>query len=135
MKNYHFSAALHIMTLLARDEQAWLTSGQIASSMNVQAAAVRKEISCLRTAGLVECREGKHGGIRLARPASGIRLSEIYESVTPAALLEKIKSPNSTCFVGKQINLQLDRLFLTLNKAFLGELKRMSLAQFYHQFH
>ncbi len=134
MTNTRFSIALHIMTLLAVDEQAWLTSGHIARSLGIQASAVRKEIQDLKEAGLVACREGKYGGIRLARPASGIRLSEIYNCVSPGHLFEKINRPDQGCFIGKQINLQLDELFLALNTAFFGELKRLSLAQFYRQF-
>ncbi len=134
MTNTRFSIALHIMTLLAVDEQAWLTSGHIARSLGIQASAVRKEIQDLKEAGLVACREGKYGGIRLARPASGIRLSEVYNCVSAGHLFEKIKMPDQGCFIGKQINLQLDELFSTLNTAFFGELKRLSLAQFYRQF-
>ena len=134
MTNTRFSIALHIMTLLAVDEQAWLTSGHIARSLGIQASAVRKEIQDLKEAGLVACREGKYGGIRLARPASGIRLSEIYNCVSSGHLFEKIKMPDQGCFIGKQINLQLDELFSTLNTAFFSELKRLSLAQFYRQF-
>lgn len=134
MTNTRFSTALHIMTLLAIDEQTWLTSSHIARSLGMQASAVRKEIRDLKEAGLVACREGKYGGIRLARPASGIRLSEIYNCVSAGHLFEKIKMPDQGCFVGKQINFRLDGLFSALNEAFFGELKRLSLAQFYRQF-
>lgn len=134
MPNTRFSTALHIMTLLAVDEQAWLTSSHIANSLGVQPAAVRKEVLGLKAAGLVHCREGKYGGIRLARPASGIRLSEIYECISDSHLFEKVKTPNQDCFIGKQVNLRLDGLFSALNDAFSGELKRLSLAQFYKRF-
>lgn len=134
MDNARFSTALHIMSLLAMDEQAWLTSRHIAGSINMQAAAVRKELAVLREAGLVTSREGKHGGVKLGRPASGIRLSEIYETVSKPEKSEKIKSPNPGCFVGKQINFQLNSLFSTLDEAILKEMKQLSLAQFYQRF-
>lgn len=134
MRNARFSTALHIMTLLTLEGEGWLTSTYLAGSINVDPAVVRKEIIHLRAAGLVESKEGKNGGVKLARPASGIRLSEIFLAIEEPILLAKAKSPNPACLVGKQINLHLEGLFSGLNEGFLNELRKSSLAAFVAKF-
>jgi DNA-binding IscR family transcriptional regulator len=61
MNNTRFATAVHIMTLLAKSPQEWLTSEWIAGSINVNPVIVRKEISVLREAGLITSRQGKEG--------------------------------------------------------------------------
>ena len=134
MNNSRFSVALHIMTLLAMDEAAWLTSGHIAGSMNLHSAAVRKEIGVLKKAGLVMAREGKTGGLKIGRPASGIRLWDIYHAVMLDEREQNIKMPNPACFVGKQINTHLNQLYSDLNEVYFGELRKQSLRQFLTKF-
>jgi Predicted transcriptional regulator len=59
MNNTRFATAVHIMTLLAKFSQEWLTSEFIAGSINVNPVIVRKEIGVLKEAGLIISRQGK----------------------------------------------------------------------------
>ncbi|WP_228448520.1 MULTISPECIES: Rrf2 family transcriptional regulator [unclassified Chryseobacterium] len=81
MNNTRFATAIHIMTLLAKSPQEWLTSDWVAGSINVNPVIVRKEISVLREAGLIISRQGKEGGSQLAKDPENITISEIYRSV------------------------------------------------------
>jgi len=135
MSNTRFATAVHIMTLLAKFPQEWLTSDWIAGSINVNPVIVRKELSELREAGLITSRLGKEGGTKLAKSAEAIKISEIYGAVKNNEVLgKKNQKPNPACPVGKEINNHLSILFEQteqLVKDFLGD---KSLQQFADQF-
>lgn len=135
MNNTRFATAIHIMTLLAKSPQDWLTSDWIAGSINVNPVIVRKEISVLREAGLIASRQGKDGGSRLARNAEAISISEIYKAVKNTEVLgKKNQNPNPACSVGKEINVHLDTLFEETDKLVAGFLGNRSLKEFSEQF-
>ncbi|MCU7618875.1 Rrf2 family transcriptional regulator [Chryseobacterium sp. PBS4-4] len=135
MSNTRFATAVHIMTLLAKVPQEWLTSDWIAGSINVNPVIVRKELSELREAGLITSRLGKDGGTKLAKNADEIKISEIYAAVKNNEVLgKKNQKPNPACPVGKEINNHLSMLFEQtdlLVKNFLGD---KSLQEFTDQF-
>src|SRR5579872_5031572 len=64
-----FGAATQAVVYLARAEDAVCPSGAIADHMRSHAVFLRRVIATLCRAGLVEAREGRDGGYRLARPA------------------------------------------------------------------
>jgi Rrf2 family protein len=134
MNNVRFATALHILTLLEVRKGEWLPSAYIAGSININPVLVRKEISNLRKQGLLASREGKGGGSTLAKPASAIWLSDIYEAVRQSPLLGRSNKPNPACPVGKQINQHLDTLYAGAEEALVRKLKKVSLADFAHQF-
>lgn len=131
MNNTRFSIALHIMTLLALNSEEWLSSEFIASSINVNAVVVRREIASLKAAGLLESKKGKEGGCTLARPISRIRLSDIYVAIKQSDLLgKKILQPNPKCPVGKNINKNLGLLFDAADERMISFLHGRSLKDF-----
>lgn len=135
MSNTRFATAVHIMTLLAKFPQEWLTSDRLAGSINVNPVIVRKELSELREAGLITSRLGKDGGTKLSKSADEIKISEIYAAVKNNEVLgKKNQKPNPACPVGKEINNHLSMLFEQtdlLVKNFLGD---KSLQEFTDQF-
>lgn len=109
----------------------WLTSDFIAGSLNSHAALVRKELGALRNAGLVESREGKNGGSRLARPLADIRLSEVFSLVKEEHIFGfSPNDPNPSCPIGKNINKALDTLFTGIDETVGRELDQVSLDTF-----
>ncbi len=109
----------------------WLTSDFIAGSLNSNAALVRKELSALRNAGLVESREGKNGGSRLARPLENIRLSDVFNLVKEDHIFGfSPNDPNPDCLVGKNINKALDSLFTSIDDMVGRQLGQVTLAEF-----
>jgi len=135
MNNGRFAISLHILTLLAHKAGEWLSSEYIAGSININPVLVRKEISNLREAGLVESREGKNGGTTLALPPSKILLSDVYKAVRQEMLLGRTKnSPNPDCVVGRQINQHLDELYTEVEQTLVQKLGKKTLAEFHKQF-
>lgn len=135
MNNTRFATAIHIMTLLAKSPQEWLTSEWMAGSINVNPVIVRKEISVLREAGLIASRQGKDGGSQLARSADQISISEIYRAVKNTEVLgKKNQNPNPACSVGKEINNHLNTLFEETDQLVTQFLGDKSLKEFSEQF-
>ena len=134
MNNGRFATALHILTLLARQEQELLSSEYIAGSININPVLVRKEISNLRNYGLIQSREGKNGGSSLAKPAAKILLSDIYKAVRQTALLGRSNDPNPNCPVGKNINTHIQNLYEEAEDALTRKLGTLTLADFTNRF-
>lgn len=135
MNNTRFATAVHIMTLLAKSPQEWLTSDWMAGSINVNPVIIRKEISVLREAGLIISRQGKEGGSQLAKNAEMITISEIYKAVKNTEVLgKKNQNPNPTCSVGKEINNHLNTLFEETDQLVVNFLGDKSLQEFTDQF-
>ena len=129
-----FAISVHILTLLSTSEEEWTSSEYIAGSMNANPALVRKELSALREAGLVESKEGKSGGSRLRKPASQIRMSEVFEAVKEEHVFGFSPNlPNPECPVGRGINDALDGLFTEIDVTIGNKLKKMTLAAFSRQ--
>jgi|SRR6218665_499713 len=126
-----FAITLHILTLLSKSPEAFLSSDYIAGSMNMNPVLVRKEIANLKKNNIVESKEGKNGGTRLLKPASEITLEDIFKMTFDRVSLGFSKNvPNPNCPVGKQINNQLDSLYGDINLNIGKQLSEISLLNF-----
>ncbi|WP_299190347.1 Rrf2 family transcriptional regulator [uncultured Aquimarina sp.] len=136
MVKTRFSIALHIMTLLSMYDNEWLSSTLIASSLNMNAVLVRKEIATLKEGGYVESKEGKNGGLRLLKAANTILLSDIFNLIkgSDTVLSLSKNTPNPNCRVGKQINEKLVSVMDTIDQAISKELQKQNLEEFKNQF-
>jgi len=135
MNNTRFSTAIHILTLLSKSPNSWITSDWIAGSININAAIVRKEISVLRNAGLIISKQGKEGGSQLGKSPELISLADIFIAINETELLgKKNQNPNPDCPVGKNINKELDILYHEVDQQVLDFLKTKSLTDFGQQF-
>lgn len=135
MNNGRFAISIHILTLLDKANGELLSSEYLAGSININPVLVRKELSNLRQHGLVTSKEGKNGGAALAKPASQILLSAVYEAVRQSPFLGVAKNtPNPACPVGRQINGHLENLYEDAEKALLARLGQTTLADFSGQF-
>ncbi len=135
MNNTRFATAIHILILLAKTDEPWISSDWIAGSINTNPAMVRKELIALQRAGLVTGRKGKEGGSTLLKPAAQISLADIYLAVKNSDVLgKKNKQTNPQCPVGKDINKQLTILFEETDQAVVESLKGQTLKDFVNQF-
>lgn len=135
MNNTRFATAIHIMTLLAKSPEDWLTSDWIAGSLNVNPVVVRKELSHLKKFGLAESRQGKEGGTRIAKDVREIKIGDIYQVVKNTEVLGKMnQNPNPKCAVGKDINKNLDVLFTQTDQLVIDFLSQQTLSNFVKQF-
>jgi Rrf2 family transcriptional repressor of oqxAB len=97
MPSGRFAMALHALAILAR-YPAGVTSAFVAASVNTHAVFLRRVLRSLIDAGLVEAREGRGGGYRLARAAERITLAEVYRLMEPEGpLAPNPASPNPHC--------------------------------------
>lgn len=135
MNNTRFATAIHIMTLLAKDPQKWLTSDWLAGSINVNPVIVRKELGNLKTYGLIESRQGKDGGVRIGKKPEEVNVADIYQAIKNSEVLgKKNQNPNPLCSVGKDINKNLNVLFSETDDLVFGFLKNKKLSDFTDQF-
>lgn len=135
MNNTRFATNIHIMTLLAKEPEKFLTSEWIAGSININPVIVRKELIILKKFGLIESRQGKDGGARILKNAVEISITEIYEAVRNSEILgKKNLNPNPKCTVGKDINKNLNALFSETENVVQQFLMNKKLSDFMNQF-
>lgn len=134
MNNGRFAIALHILVLLTKNQGDLLSSEYIAGSININAAMVRKALQGLKQRGFVQSKEGKHGGVSLAKNPQDITLSQIYGSIRETSILGSKQQPNPNCSVGKQINIHLDNLYQDAERALVAALEKQTLWEFAQKF-
>ncbi len=106
-----------------------MTSRLLAASVNTNPVIIRRLLSTLQRAGLVETRKGVGLGSRLARSAARINLAQIYRAVEAEdAFVLPRKKPNSHCPVGSCIRDTLDPVFISAEDALLKDLENTTLA-------
>ena len=130
-----FAITIHILTLLSKFPNDYLSSEFIAGSMNLHPVLVRKEIANLKKNNIVESKEGKNGGTRLLKPATTISLDTIFKMTFDTVTLGFSKNePNPDCPVGKQINKNLENLYEDINEKISLQLNGITLEDFSKQF-
>ena len=135
MNNARFATLIHILTLLAKYPNEWLSSDWIASSIQINPVIVRRELLVLQNLGWVASKKGKEGGTRLLIPCGKITLADIYQAVKNTPVLGKKNShTNPHCPVGKEINHQLEKLFAETDQILIHELNKRSLNKFVEPF-
>ena len=128
--NSQFAVAVHILSLLAQDEDGQLTSDTIAGSVNTNPVVIRRILGKLRDARLVVVHSGVNGGARLARPASKINLLEVYRAVEQADLFSlHNQPPNPDCTIGANIEAVLEDTFDRAQAAMFQALADVTVGQ------
>ena len=127
--NSRFAVAVHILTLIAREEGRPVTSEYIAGSVNTNPSLVRRLLSHLTRAGLTTSQMGAGGGALLARPADRITLRDVYRAVDEGEVFGLHRErPNPACPVGRNIQSLLEARFETATRAMEAELERTTIA-------
>lgn len=135
MNDRRFSISIHILVLLAKNKEEWMSSDFLAGSMNINPVLVRKELSNLRKHGFVISKEGKNGGSMLANSENDIYLSDVYQIVSSQSILgNSLASPNPKCLVGRQINEHINNLNTEAEKMMIQQLSGITLAEFSNKF-
>lgn len=135
MNTGSFAICIHILTLLAHNRHQWLSSADIASSININPVLVRKELGKLKKAELILVKEGKSGGSQLAKDPEIIHLSEIFNATSQDHVFSFARNePNPDCPVGKSINTWLEKLYCDIDEHIIKLLDNKSLTEFIQQF-
>lgn len=102
--NSHFTVATHVLTLLGHHAPKALTSELIAASVNTNAVFLRRLMSSLRAARLIESQAGPGGGWKLLRNPKDITLRDVYRAMEDGPLFAMhANTPNKECEVGCNI--------------------------------
>lgn len=126
-----FTIAIHMLACMDifKDEYK-ITSDFLASSINVNPVIIRKILSQLKEAGLIEVKRGP-GGATIAKPLDEITFFDVYRSVDcieENTLFHFHENPNPDCPVGKNIHQVLDDKLFRIQAAMEQELKSITLA-------
>ena len=126
-----FTIAVHIFACIDTFQDDFkITSDFLASSVNVNPVIIRKILSQLRNAGLVEVQRGS-GGASIARPLEEISFRDIYfavDCVENGELFHFHENPNQKCPIGRNIHNILDDKLLQIQNALENELQKITLA-------
>lgn len=126
-----FTIAVHM--LLCMDifqEEYKVTSDFMAFSIGVNPVIIRKLLSQLKDAGLVEVKRGPGGAVP-AKPLKEITFLDIYRAVDcigENTLFHFHENPNPDCPVGKNIHRALDGRLIQVQEAMEKELGAITLA-------
>jgi Rrf2 family protein len=130
--NTQFSIALHMMATLGVgcEREGEMTSSELADSVNAAPSFVRRVLSKLSKAGLVQTRTGKTGACSLAKKAKDISLLEIYEAVEAPKAFAIHSYPNQkTCRVSCNIKTAMEKVLNRTQKSMEQSLSKLTLAE------
>lgn len=125
-----FTIAIHMLACMDvfKDDYK-ITSEFLASSINVNPVIIRKLLSQLKDAGLIEVKRGP-GGAAIAKPLDEITFLDVYRAVDcieENTLFHFHENPNMNCPVGKNIHNILDDKLIRVQDAMERELKSITL--------
>ena len=125
-----FTLAVHIFICIDTFKDEYKTTSDfLASSTNVNPVIVRKILSQLKSAGLVEVARGS-GGASIPKQLNEITFLDIYkavECVGSGELFHFHERPNEECPVGRNIHFALDGKLLQVQNAMEKELASITL--------
>lgn len=125
-----FTIALHIFTCVVYFQDQKITSDFLASSIQTNPVIIRKILTQLKNAGLINVARGT-GGISLTKDASEITFLDVYQAIEPVEdgnLFRFHESPNPECPVGRNIHALLDDKLMDIQKAMEAEMKKYTLS-------
>ena len=126
-----FTIAIHMLTCMEtfKDEYK-VTSEFLAASINVNPVIIRRILSQLKEAGIIEVKRGT-GGAAPAKPLEEITFLDVYravECIEENTLFHFHENPNPDCPVGRNIHKILDGRLLKVQQAMELELQGMTMA-------
>lgn len=130
-----YTVALHILSVLAyaygaQRSQSYLTSEFIAkSSVNTNPVFIRRILSSLAKAGLVQVRYGTGSGWCLKKQPNDISFLDVYDAVEQKSLFEYHHSdPNPNCPIGGNIQQSLKPYYEEVEQAMKLSLSKLTIA-------
>ena len=125
-----FTIAIHMLTCMETFKEDYkITSDFLASSINVNPVIIRRILSQLRDAGMIEVKRGT-GGASVIKPLSEITFLDVYQAVEcieENTLFHFHENPNQKCPVGRNIHNVLDGKLIQIQDALENELGKITL--------
>jgi Rrf2 family protein len=127
--NCRFAMAVHVLAVLAYKQGDRVSSELLASSVNTNPVIIRRLLSALQQAKLVETRRGPGSGSRLSCSPARINLAQIYHAVEcEEPFILPRKKANSECPVGRMIAAAMEQVCASTRAALERELAKTTLA-------
>lgn len=127
-----FTIAVHMFACMDEFKDEYkITSDFLASSINVNPVIIRKLLSQLKEAGLIDVKRGP-GGATITKPLEEITFLDIYRAVDCVeenTLFHFHENPNPDCPVGRNIHNILDDKLIRVQSAMEQELGSITLAE------
>lgn len=135
--NSKMSVAVHVLAWIAYDRRGTdkeiATSERIATSVNTNPVVIRRALSQLKAAGLVDGSRGRSTGWQLIRDARQITLLDVYRAVGEGEIFALPSAPpDAECYVGYGIHDVLTETYRTAQEALCGELEKVTIADVLH---
>lgn len=124
--NCRFATGVHVLVLLASEPDTLQTSTEIAEKLDTNPVVVRRVLSSLQQARLIESQKGPTGGSRLLRSPKAITLADVYKAVETGSLFH---TPKVRVAGPVRVNAALERVFAESMGAIYEDLSKTSLAQ------
>ena len=124
-----FSVAVHVLILISESPSP-INSDQMAISVGTNASYIRKILSLLKKAEIVDGHRGI-SGYTLLIPPEQLTLLHIYQAVMEQPnphLLDLHQNPSDRCIVGRHIRPVLSGMFSGVEDAFARSLAEETLA-------
>jgi Rrf2 family nitric oxide-sensitive transcriptional repressor len=123
----HTDYALRVLMLLGSEPEQLHTIEETAGRYGISRNHLMKVVQKLVQTGFIESIRGRHGGLRLARPASEIRIGDVVRHTEESfAIVECFDRPNNTCAIAGACRLR--GVLHEATRAFLDVLDRYTLA-------
>ena len=125
-----FSVAIHILILISESPTP-LNSDQMAGSVGTNASYIRKILSLLKKAKVIDGHRGI-SGYSMAVTPERLTLLQIYQAVTEEPkthLFDIHQNPSDQCIVGRHIRPVLTDMFTDMEEAFSRTLAGKTLAE------
>ena len=130
VKSVQFTVAAHIMAALGYYHGEEISSATLANSVNADPTFVRKSLSKLSKAGLVETKRGQSGASVLARPPQKITLLDIYRaSAAPPAFAIHSYPVEKSCPVSCNLKECMSGVLSQAQYSFERSLAKITLAE------
>lgn len=121
-----FPVALQALVILAESGEP-CSSQSMAENLSAHAVFLRRVLAQLVRANLIQAREGRDGGYRLARPAECITLADIYQAVKSAEQPAAV-APCETDGADARVRTVLDEIGAETERQTLAMLGQITLA-------
>ncbi len=126
-----FTIAVHILSIIKQNPSTICTSEFMAESVNTNPVVIRKILSYLKNASIVQVRRGT-GGASLVKDLDAITLLEVFRSVEVVEenqLFHLHENPNPDCPIGANIQAVLEIILVQAQEAMEQVLDNITMEQ------
>lgn len=123
-----FAIAVHAIVYLERHE-GWHNSEALARNVCTNPARIRKVMSKLKRAALIEAKEGVVGGYRFCLEPRAVTLLRVYEAVETPVVNNCWRSgdPDMDCMVASGMAEVMDGIYREMEERCRGKLQEITI--------